>query len=61
MQYAEITIIMTIDFLRLPLIALVGIFLYAEEFEISLILGGTLMLIGNLINVGKLKISEKKN
>jgi len=54
MQYAEVSMVVTLDFLRLPLIALVGIFLYAEEFEISLLLGGTLMFIANLINIGKL-------
>ena len=51
MQYAEVTMIVTIDFLRLPLIALVGVFLYAEEFELTLLLGGALMLIGNLISI----------
>ena len=55
MQYAEVTMVVTVDFCRLPLIALVGVFLYSEEFEISLILGGTLMLIGNLINFDRLK------
>jgi len=51
MQYAEATTIVTIDFLRLPLIALIGIVLYAEQFELSLILGGILMLAGNLVNI----------
>ncbi|PCJ40948.1 MAG: EamA family transporter [SAR86 cluster bacterium] len=59
MQYAEVTMVVTVDFLRLPLIALVGVFLYAEEFEISLLLGGFLMLLGNLINVSKLAKKEK--
>jgi len=53
MQYAEVSMVVTVDFLRLPLIALVGVFLYAEEFEISLLLGGLLMVIGNLINIGR--------
>ncbi|MFT5419971.1 MAG: drug/metabolite transporter (DMT)-like permease [Candidatus Endobugula sp.] len=50
MQYTEVTTVVTIDFLRLPLIGLVGIFFYAEQFEASLILGGALMLVGNLFN-----------
>ena len=60
MQYAEVTMVVTVDFLRLPLIALVGVFLYAEEFEISLILGGALMLTGNLINIVKLRENRAK-
>jgi len=51
MQYAEVSMVVTVDFLRLPLIALVGVFLYAEEFEISLLLGGLLMVIGNLVSL----------
>jgi drug/metabolite transporter (DMT)-like permease len=61
MQYADVTMVVTLDFLRLPLIALVGIFLYAEEFEISLLLGGALMFIANLINIGKFpKLKQSK-
>ena len=51
MQYAEVTTVVAIDFLRLPLIGLVGFFLYTEQFEASLILGGALMLVGNLIGI----------
>jgi drug/metabolite transporter (DMT)-like permease len=53
MQYAEITRIVTLDFLRLPLIALVGVLLYNEAFEISLMAGGLLMLLGNFISLYK--------
>ena len=51
MQYAEVTTIITLDFFRLPLIAIVGVALYNEAFELPLLIGGTLMLIGNLIGV----------
>jgi len=51
MQYAEITTIITLDFFRLPLIALVGVIFYSEAFELPLLVGGGLMLIGNLIGV----------
>lgn len=50
MQYNEVGTVMAIDFLRLPLIALVGILLYQENFDISLILGAILMLAGNSLN-----------
>ena len=59
MQYAEVTTVVTIDFIRLPLIALVGIFLYAEQFEASLILGGVLMLVGNLVNINQSRESAR--
>jgi drug/metabolite transporter (DMT)-like permease len=61
MQYAEVTTVVTLDFFRLPLITLVGVFFYAEQFEISLLLGGTLMFVGNLVNISKLpKVPESK-
>ena len=50
MHYAEITIIVTMDFLRLPLIAMLGMLLYQEQFEFAIMLGGALMLLGNLVN-----------
>ncbi|RTE64967.1 DMT family transporter [Amphritea opalescens] len=57
MQYAEVTKVITLDFLRLPLIALVGISLYAETFEISLVLGGALMFIANLVVLRRRRVS----
>ena len=51
MQYAEISAIVIMDFLRLPLIALVGIIFYSENYAISLIIGTLLMLAGNLLNI----------
>ena len=55
MQYAEVTTVMTLDFLRLPLISIVGVILYQEGFEITLIIGGLLMLFGNLLNLYRRK------
>lgn len=51
MQYAEVSTIVTLDFLRLPLIGLVGILLYREAFELALIFGGGLMLLANLVSM----------
>lgn len=53
MLTAEITTIVTLDFLRLPLIAVIGILLYSEAFELSLIVGGGFMLLGNLYHLNK--------
>lgn len=55
LQLADVSIVVTMDFLRLPVIALVGVVLYAEEFQISLLAGALLMLAGNLINLYQAK------
>ena len=60
MQYAEVTTIITLDFFRLPLIAIVGVAFYSETFELPLLIGGALMLIGNLIGVRGLTMSKAK-
>ncbi|TRX60233.1 DMT family transporter [Fulvivirga sp. M361] len=53
MQYADVTLVVTLDFLRLPLITLAGIILYNEDFDITLLIGSLLMLTGNLLNIKK--------
>ncbi|MDC5840596.1 DMT family transporter [Vibrio europaeus] len=55
MQCAEVSFVVTMDFLRLPMIALVGVMLYSEPFEISLVFGAALMLLGNLIGISSSK------
>lgn len=50
---SEAGIVITLDFLRLPLIAGVGVLFYSESFNVTLMLGAALMLLGNLINVVK--------
>lgn len=49
MSVAEVTTVVTIDYLRLPLIGLVGVLLYDEPLKLSLLLGGALMVLGNVI------------
>jgi drug/metabolite transporter (DMT)-like permease len=51
MRSTEVSVVVTLDFLRLPLIAAVGVALYGEAFNPMLVLGASLMLVGNLINV----------
>ncbi|WDE06266.1 DMT family transporter [Thalassomonas viridans] len=53
MLSAEVTTVVTLDFLRLPLIALLGGLLYQEAVGLSLFIGAALMLAGNLINLAK--------
>jgi len=60
MKYAEVTTIITLDFFRLPLIAMVGVIFYNETFELPLLIGGALMLIGNLVGVRDLTAKSVK-
>ncbi len=50
MQYADVTLVVTMDFFRLPIIAVVGVILYSESFELTLFIGALFMLAGNLLN-----------
>ena len=61
MQYAEATTVVTLDFLRLPLIALVGVLLYSEQFRFSLLIGGLLMLIGNILSLKRTAYNKSIN
>lgn len=61
MQYAEATTVVTLDFLRLPLIALVGVLFYSEKLEIALLIGGLLMLAGNIVSLKRPAFNEVIN
>lgn len=58
MKLAEAGIVVTLDFLRLPLIAVIGVIFYNEAFEFAVILGASLMLFGNLINLSSSKTNR---
>ena len=53
MKLADASAVVMMDFLRLPLIIIVGVILYQEAFEVSVLVGAGLMLLANLINVSK--------
>lgn len=48
---ADATVVIPMDFLRLPLISLVGFVMYNERIEWFLFAGAALVLAGNLVNV----------
>lgn len=48
---ADATVVVPLDFLRLPLIALVGFLFYAEALDWFVLGGAVVMLVGNLINI----------
>ncbi|MBL4782542.1 MAG: DMT family transporter [Porticoccaceae bacterium] len=47
LSYADAMVVIPMDFLRLPLIMLVGFFFYNESIDGFLLLGAALMLLGN--------------
>jgi drug/metabolite transporter (DMT)-like permease len=51
MLYADATIVVPMDFLRVPLTATAGWLLYAERLDLFTVLGAGLILTGNLLNL----------
>lgn len=55
MAHAEATVVVPMDFLRLPLTAAVGWALYAERFDLATMAGAALILAGNAANLRRNK------
>jgi drug/metabolite transporter (DMT)-like permease len=51
LKCAPASIVAPMDFVRLPIIAVVGMLLYNEPLEIAVFAGATLILAGNLLNI----------
>jgi drug/metabolite transporter (DMT)-like permease len=51
MLYADATVVVPMDFLRVPLTALAGWLIYSERLDIFTVLGAGLILTGNLLNL----------
>jgi drug/metabolite transporter (DMT)-like permease len=51
MRYADATIVVPMDFLRVPLSATIGWLLYAERLDAYTLFGAALILTGNLLNL----------
>ena len=51
MRYADATVVVPMDFLRVPLSATVGWLLYSERLDLFTVLGAVLILTGNLLNL----------
>ena len=51
MEHADATVVVPMDFLRVPLTALAGWALYAERVDLLTVLGVVLILSGNLLNL----------
>ena len=53
MTHADATLVVPMDFLRVPLTALAGWMIYSEAVDIYTATGATLILLGNLLNLKK--------
>ncbi|MCZ4314335.1 DMT family transporter [Comamonadaceae bacterium G21597-S1] len=51
MRHAQATVIVPMDFLRVPLTALAGWAIYAEQIDLLMVAGTGLILAGNLLNL----------
>jgi drug/metabolite transporter (DMT)-like permease len=51
LSLADAMIVMPMDFLRLPLIAVAGYFLYQESIDIFLLVGAAIMVVGNMLSL----------
>jgi drug/metabolite transporter (DMT)-like permease len=51
MRHAQATVIVPMDFLRVPLTALAGWAIYAEQIDLLMVVGTGLILVGNLLNL----------
>lgn len=51
MRYADATVVVPMDFLRVPLSATLGWLLYSERVDAATIIGAALILTGNLLNL----------
>lgn len=51
MRYADATVVVPMDFLRVPLSATIGWLLYSERLDTATVIGAALILTGNLFNL----------
>jgi len=51
MLYADATVVLPMDFLRVPLTAAAGWLIYSERLDVFTVLGAALILTGNLLNL----------
>ena len=50
-RYADAMVVSPLDFIRLPLIAVVGLLFYGEDWDVLILVGGAVIFSGNLINL----------
>ncbi|MBP9929004.1 MAG: DMT family transporter [Rhodoferax sp.] len=58
MRHAQATVLVPMDFLRVPLTALAGWAIYAEQIDLFMVLGTALILVGNLLNLRPVRAGQ---
>jgi drug/metabolite transporter (DMT)-like permease len=53
MKLAEATVVVPIDFIRLPLIAVVGALFYSEPFDVMVLVGATVIFVGTYYSLSR--------
>ncbi|MFY0618072.1 DMT family transporter [Shimia sp.] len=62
LRLAPASVVMPIDFVRLPLIAVVGMTLYGESIDIWVLIGATIIFTGNYINIlAQLRLARRQH
>jgi drug/metabolite transporter (DMT)-like permease len=61
MRHAEATVVMPMDYLRVPLTALAGWLIYAERLDLFTVAGTVLILAGNLLNIRRAGSAQRPN
>lgn len=59
LSYGDAMVVMPMDFLRLPLIAVLGVILYDEGIDIWLLVGAGIMLFGNMLTLKEKPVAKK--
>lgn len=55
-RYADTTVVVPMDFLRVPLTALAGWAFYSEIIDVYTVVGAGLILLGNLLNLRRVRV-----
>lgn len=61
MRYADATVVVPMDFLRVPLSATLGWLVYSERIDLATVAGAALILTGNLLNLRRSSAPEAVN
>ncbi len=61
LSLAPATIVAPMDFVRLPVVTILGMILYNEELSRAVIIGASIIIVGNLINIRAEQLRQKRN
>ena len=60
-RHADAIVVSPLDFIRLPLIAFVGLLFYGERWDVLILVGGAVIFSGNLINLWSERRRESRS